>query len=65
MTQQPRIPDEETRKRLLNNLRQSRLDLQEFGLQLEEVLAGLEKHIREQKLKRIEKSRQHLSAISK
>jgi len=60
MTEQPRIPDEATRKRLLDNLRQSRLDLQEFGLQLDEVLAGLEKHIREQKLKRIERSRQNI-----
>jgi hypothetical protein len=60
MTEQPRIPDEATRKRLLDNLRQSRLDLQEFGLQLEEVLAGLEKHIREQKFKRIERTRQNI-----
>ena len=60
MTEQPRIPDEETRKRLSANLRQSRLDLQEFGLQLNEILAGLDKHIREQKRKRIERSRINL-----
>ncbi|MBW4577526.1 MAG: hypothetical protein KME08_20015 [Aphanothece sp. CMT-3BRIN-NPC111] len=60
MTEQARIPDEATRKRLTDNLRQGILDLQEFGLQLDEVLAGLEKHIREQKLKRIERSRQNI-----
>lgn len=49
----PRIPDREIRPRLLTNLRQTRLELEEFGLQLEEVIAGLEKHIREQKLRRI------------
>ena len=41
MTNQPRIPDPETRARLLTNLRQTRLELEEFGLQLEEVIAGL------------------------
>lgn len=51
------IPNKETRKRLVNNLRQTRLELQDFGLQLEELLAGIEKDIREQKLKRLEKSR--------
>ncbi|WP_413265531.1 hypothetical protein [Floridanema flaviceps] len=60
MTNQPRIPDPETRARLLNSLRQTRLELEEFGLQLEEVIAGLEKHIREQKLRRIEKAKQKL-----
>jgi len=60
MTEQPRIPDEATRQRLTDNLRQGILDLQEFGLQLDEVLAGLEKHIREQKLKRIERTRQNI-----
>ncbi|WP_449418735.1 hypothetical protein [Phormidium nigroviride] len=65
MTGAPRIPDEETRKRLSKQLRQGRLDLQEFGLQLEEILAGLEKHNREQKLKRIQRSRQYLEEASK
>lgn len=60
MTNQPRIPDAETRARLLSSLRQTRLELEEFGLQLEEVIAGLEKHIREQKLQRIEKAKQKL-----
>ncbi len=46
MTEVPQIPNEETRKRLSTNLRRSILELQEFGLQLEEILASLEKHIR-------------------
>lgn len=60
MTNQPRIPDTETRARLLSSLRQTRLELEEFGLQLEEVIAGLEKQIREQKLQQIEKAKQKL-----
>jgi len=63
MTEQPRIPDEETRKRLCANLRKARLDLQEFGLQLEEVEALLDQQIREQKRKRIERSRQNLNTL--
>ncbi|HEY9812148.1 MAG TPA: hypothetical protein V6D31_01230 [Candidatus Sericytochromatia bacterium] len=63
MTEQPRIPDEQTRKRLLANLRQGILDLQEFGLQLEEVEALLDQQIREQKRKRIERSRQNLNTL--
>ncbi len=65
MNNEPRIPDEETRKRLLINLRKARLDLEEFGLQLDEIEAGLDKHIREQKMKRLEKSRQYLEQMSK
>ena len=57
MSKKSFIPNKETRKRLVNNLRQTRLELQDFGLQLEELLAGIEKEIREQKLKRLEKSR--------
>lgn len=60
MTNQARIPDPETRARLLSSLRQTRLELEEFGLQLEEIIAGLEKDIREQKLQRIEKAKQKL-----
>lgn len=65
MNNEPRIPDEETRKRLSMNLRKARLDLEEFGLQLDEIEAGLDKHIREQKMKRLEKSRQYLEQMSK
>ncbi|HEY9808568.1 MAG TPA: hypothetical protein V6D13_04440 [Halomicronema sp.] len=65
MNNEPRIPDEETRKRLSMNLRKARLDLEEFGLKLDEIEAGLDKHIREQKMKRLEKSRQYLEQMSK
>ena len=54
------IPNQETRKRLVTNLRKSRLDLQEFGFELEELLASLEKEVREQKLKRLEQNKQNL-----
>jgi|GEM_PF-1308745 hypothetical protein len=55
------IPNQETRQRLISNLRQTRLELQDFGIQLEELLAGIEKEIRETKLKRLTKSKQKLS----
>jgi hypothetical protein len=63
MSERFRIPDEETRKRSLKNLRQSILDLQEFGFQLEEVEAGLDKHIREQKMKWMETKRENLNKV--
>lgn len=63
MTEQPQIPDKETRKRLIKNLRQTRLELQEFGIELEEIIALLEKDIREQRLKRIQKSKKNLSEL--
>lgn len=40
------IPNQETRKRVVNNLGQTRLELQDFGLQLEELLAEIERDIR-------------------
>ena len=63
MNEQFPIPDEETGKRLLKNLRQGILDLQEFGFQLEEVQAGLDKHIREQKMKRLETRRENFNKV--
>jgi hypothetical protein len=63
MNEQFRIPDEETRKRLLKNLDRGILDLQEFGFQLEEVQAGLDKHIREQKMKWLETRRENLNKV--
>jgi hypothetical protein len=55
MTEELQIPNKETRQRLIANLRKTRLNLQEFGLELEELIAGIEKDIREQRLKRLEK----------
>jgi hypothetical protein len=60
MDKKPRIPDTETSKRLLNNLRRARLELDEANLQLEDVSAMFEQELREQKLKRV---KQKLSAI--
>ncbi len=54
------MPNQETRKRPITNLRQTRLELQDFGLQLEELLAGIEREIREQKLKRLAKNKRNL-----
>lgn len=50
MTDKPRVPDPETSKRLLANLRQTRLEMQEFNLELDEINAKLEHDIRQQRL---------------
>ncbi|KOR34250.1 MULTISPECIES: hypothetical protein [Planktothricoides] len=60
MSEKKSIPNEETRKRLVSNLRKNRVELQEFGFQLEELLAQMEKEVREQKLKRLEMTKQNL-----
>ena len=60
MSKKKSIPNQQTRKRLVTNLRKSRLDLQEFGFELEELLASLEKEVREQKLKRLEQIKHNL-----
>ena len=54
----PRIPDLETRQRLLKNLRQTRLEMRQFSLELDEVISHLEQHGRQQKLKRVKESLQ-------
>ena len=56
MKKQPRIPDTQTSKRLLANLRRTRLEIQEINLQLDEISAKLDEELREQKLQRIRKS---------
>lgn len=53
MTEQPRIPDPETSKRLLANLRRTRLELAETNLELAEINAMLEHDLRQQRLKRV------------
>lgn len=55
MTEQPRIPTPETSKRLLANLRRTRLELAECNLELAEINARLEHDLLEQKLKRLQK----------
>jgi hypothetical protein len=56
MINQPFIPDPAVDQRLLGNLRRARLEIEELGLQLDEVLARFDEEIRQQKLKRIQKS---------
>ncbi len=64
MDKQPRIPDSETSKRLLANLRRTRLEMEEFNLQLDEISAKLEEELREQKLKRVRKSLANLESLT-
>jgi hypothetical protein len=56
MTIQSLMPDPSLDQRLLTNLRRSRLELEESGLQLEEVLAKLDREIRQQRLIRLQQS---------
>lgn len=65
MTKQPRIPDPETSKRLLANLRRTRLEMEEFNLELAEINAKLEEHVRQQRLKRLRRSISVLAAESR
>lgn len=58
MTENYPLPDPEKVKLTVAKLRQTRLELQEFGLELEEIIALLEKDIRQQRLKRLQKSKQ-------
>ncbi|MFB2833037.1 hypothetical protein [Floridanema evergladense] len=53
MTNQPRIPDPETSKRLLANLRKTHLEMQEFNEELAEINARLAQYISQQKLQRV------------
>jgi hypothetical protein len=53
MTQQLRIPDSATSKRLLDNLRRSRLELAESNFELAEISALLENDLSQQQLKRV------------
>jgi hypothetical protein len=56
MTDQPLMPNPSVDRRLLGNLRRARLEMEELGIQFDEVLARFDKEIRQQKLKRIQKS---------
>jgi hypothetical protein len=56
MTDQPLMPNSSVDQRLLGNLRSARLEMEELGLQFDEVLARFDGEIRQQKLKRIQKS---------
>ena len=56
MTDQPLMPNPSVDQRLLGNLRRARLEMEELGLQFDEVLVRFDGEIRQQKLKRIQKS---------
>jgi tRNA A37 N6-isopentenylltransferase MiaA len=56
MTKQPRIPDPETSKRLLANLRRTHLEMQEFNEELAEINARLAQYISQQRLQRVRRS---------
>ena len=56
MKNQPKIPNPETSKRLLNNLRRTRLEVREISLELAEINAKLEDDIRQKQLDRVRKT---------
>jgi hypothetical protein len=62
MSKQPYIPDPETSKRLLANLRKTRLQMREFNLELDEILARLEQESRERQLERVRRSLANLES---
>ncbi len=53
MKAQPIVPDAVTNRRLIDNLRQARLDFEEVDLQVEELVSRFDELIRQQKLQRI------------
>jgi len=53
MNSQPRIPDPETAKRLLANLRHSRLAMEAATLELEDITMQLENESRQKRLVRL------------
>ena len=53
MKAQPTVPDAVVNRRLLDNLRQARLDFAEVDLQVEELVAKFDELIRQQRLQRI------------
>lgn len=53
MNNQLKLPEEEVDAKLISNLRRARLDFEEIGLQLEEVIAKFEAVERQQRLEKI------------
>jgi hypothetical protein len=56
MTNQPSMPDPSVDQRLLGNLRRSSLEMEELGLQFDELITKLDEGIRQQKFNRVRKS---------
>jgi hypothetical protein len=52
MTAQPFMPDASVDRRLLGNLRRSRLEIEEIGLALDAVIARFDEAIRQQQMPR-------------
>ncbi|MFB2875924.1 hypothetical protein [Floridanema aerugineum] len=53
MNEQSRIPDEQTRKRNVELLRESQRQLDLFGIKIDELISITEAEIRRQKLERL------------
>ena len=64
MTSQPRIPDPETAKRLLANLRRSRLAMEAATLELEDITMQLENDSRQRRLVRLRQAINNAEAAS-
>lgn len=54
MTEQPRIPNLDTRKQEIEQIRAANRQLEEASLALEELLAMIEADLREQRRKRLQ-----------
>ncbi|MCL1464760.1 hypothetical protein [Argonema galeatum] len=54
MSEQPKIPDAETRKRSLERLRESNRQLDLVGLQIDELIAMADAHLLRQRRERLE-----------
>lgn len=61
MKAQPIVPDSAVNRRLIDNLRQARLDFEEVDLQVEELVARFDELIRQQKLQRIKHKQKNLN----
>jgi hypothetical protein len=55
MTKNRKIPDEETRKREIERLRECNRKLELYALQLDEYIAIVEAELRQQRRERLEK----------
>jgi hypothetical protein len=55
MTNQPQIPDPQTRKRLVEQLRECSRNIEIWTLELDELLAVLEADLRKQRKARLQK----------
>lgn len=56
MTDKHPMPEPEKVKQTVANLRKTRLEMELFGLEMEEINARLEHEIRQQRLKRVQHS---------